>query len=114
MSDVPEGAPYELERFELVLLKRPATLPAMDEAEIDRIQDAHLAYLASMGDAGHMPVAGPFDEQPDETLRGLSIYATGSIERARELANADPAVRAGRFEVDVMYFYCEKGVIARR
>jgi hypothetical protein len=31
------------------------------------------------------------------------------LERTRELAAADPAVVAGRLEVDVMYFYCPKG-----
>ncbi|MGD0851941.1 MAG: hypothetical protein ABSA07_01120 [Acidimicrobiales bacterium] len=38
----------------------------------------------------------------------MTIYQTGSLERTRELATSDPAVVAGRLEVDVMYFYCPR------
>jgi hypothetical protein len=56
-----------------------------------------------------MRVGGPFDGQPDKSLRGISIYQTGSLERTRALASSDPSVIAGRLEIDVMYFYCPKG-----
>jgi uncharacterized protein len=107
----PHDAPFELERFELVLLRRPAGRPDIPEAEIDRLQELHLAHLARMHDEGHLVVAGPFDEQPDPTLRGLCLYRTGSLERALELANEDPSVLAGRLECEVMFFYCKRGVV---
>jgi hypothetical protein len=31
------------------------------------------------------------------------------LERTRYLATSDPAVVAGRIDVDVMYFYCPSG-----
>ena len=102
-------AAVEMERFEFVLLKRPAERAEIPDEEADRLQDLHTGHLAAMRAAGHMRLAGPFDEQRDESLRGLCLYQTGSIERARELAESDPAVVAGRMEVDVMYFYCVKG-----
>jgi hypothetical protein len=52
--------------------------------------------------AGHLLVAGPVVEQPDPRLRGMCLYRTGSTERARELASADPAVRAGQLEIEAM------------
>ncbi|HUD69899.1 MAG TPA: YciI family protein [Acidimicrobiales bacterium] len=113
MTENPEGAPFELERFELVLLKRPAERPEIPEAEVERFQALHLGHLGAMAAAGHLVIAGPFDQQPDESLRGLCLYQTGSLDRARALAEEDPAVRAGRFEVDVMYFYCEKDAVKR-
>jgi uncharacterized protein YciI len=113
MTDQPEGAPFELERFELVLLKRPKDPAELPDAEIERIQSLHLVHLSAMAAAGHLVVAGPFDQQPDESLRGMCLYQTGSIDRARALAEDDPAVRARRLEVDVMYFYCEKDVVKR-
>jgi len=113
MTETPQGAPFELERFELVLLRRPAERPEIPDDEGERIQELHLGHLGAMADAGHLVVAGPFDEQRDQSLRGLCLYRTGSIERARDLAEEDPAVRAGRLEVDVMYFYCEKDAISR-
>jgi hypothetical protein len=99
----------ELDRFELVLLLRPDARPTVSKEESDRLQDLHVAHLASLTRAGAIRVAGPFDEQSDQTLRGLAIYQTGSLERTRHLAESDPAVVAGRLAVDVMYFYCPKG-----
>jgi uncharacterized protein YciI len=98
--------------FELVLLKRPAHATKLSDADAERIQAEHLAHLGAMADAGHLAVAGPFTDQDDDTLRGLALYHTGSLERARELAESDPAVRAGRFEVEAMRFYCHKDHIA--
>lgn len=94
-----------------MLLQRPANRAEISVQEAERLQDLHLGHLAAMGADGHMRLAGPFDAQRDESLRGMCLYRTGSTERARELAESDPAVVAGRFEVDVMYFYCEKGTL---
>lgn len=38
--------------------------------------------------------------------RPRDAYRTGSLEEARRLAEGDPAVRAGRLEVDVIRSYC--------
>ena len=96
----------ELETFELVLLRRPPEAPAYDEETMDRIQREHLEYHASLRASGDIATNGPVMDQPDETLRGLTFYRTGSLARARELAEADPAVRAGRLVVDVMTWLC--------
>jgi uncharacterized protein YciI len=100
-----------LDRFEFVLLKRPPSRATISDSEEEDLQSRHLAHLAAMLEAGHMKVAGPLGQQRDQTLRGLCIYKTGSIEQTRELAEGDPAVQAGRLEVDVMYFYCPSGQI---
>jgi uncharacterized protein YciI len=110
MSDGSD-APFELDRFELVLLRRPTSPVSLDDDEIDLVQQRHLDFLGEMHAAEHLVVAGPFDEQHDEKLRGLCLYATGSIDETRALAAGDPAVVAGRLEVDVMYVYLKKGAI---
>jgi hypothetical protein len=56
---------------------------------------------------------GPVVEQPDPSLRGLAFYRTGSLERARELAENDPAVRAGRLAVEIMTWYCAPGTMSK-
>lgn len=109
MQSLADAPTIELDRFELVLLKRPAHGPVISEHEIDRLQELHVAHLQALTIAGAIRVCGPFDEQRGQTLRGMGIYQTGSLERTRELASSDPAVMAGRIEVDVMYFYCPKG-----
>ena len=55
---------------------------------------------------------GPVIDPPDPSLRGLTFYRTGSLEQARRLAEADPAVRAGRLVVDIMTWYCPPGTMA--
>jgi uncharacterized protein YciI len=101
----------DLEAFELVLLRRPASAPDYPEAELDRIQHEHLAYLASLREAGHVATNGPVVDQPDPSLRGLAFYRTGSLEQSRHFAEADPAVRAGRLAVEIMTWYCPPGTM---
>jgi uncharacterized protein YciI len=96
----------ELEAFELVILRRPADARSYDVATLDRIQRDHLAYHASLRAAGHVVTNGPVVDQPDESLRGLTFYRTGSLEEARRLAEQDPAVQAGRLAVEVMTWWC--------
>ena len=91
------------------MLRRPVKATPYDDEELDRIQREHLAYLHGLWEAGHVVANGPLIDQPDEALRGLTFYRTGSLDEARRLAEADPAVRAGRLEVEVMTWYCRPG-----
>jgi uncharacterized protein len=103
----------DLEAFELVLLRRPQDAPAYPDDELQRIQDGHLAYHARLREAGQVVTNGPVTDQPDPALRGLAFYRTGSLERSRQLAEADPAVRAGRLTVEIMTWYCPPGTMSR-
>ena len=103
----------ELEAFELVVLRRPTDAPAYDEQTLERIQSEHLEYLGALRDAGHIVTNGPLLDQPDPSVRGLVVYRVGSLREARRLAEADPAVRAGRLAVDVMTWWCPVGTMTR-
>jgi hypothetical protein len=102
-----------LESFELVLLRRPAGARGYDEATIARIQREHLAYYASLRASGAVATNGPVVDGPDQSLRGLAFYRTGSLERAQALAQADPAVRAGRLEATAMTWWCTPGTLTK-
>jgi len=69
----------DLEAFELVILRRPPDAPSYDEDTLDRIQREHVAYGAALRAAGHVLTNGPVVDQPDESLRGLVFYRTGSL-----------------------------------
>ncbi len=99
----------DLEAFEFVILRTPATVPPSDEQADRQLQQAHLAYLTSLHEAGHTVTAGPLEGQADDRMRGLVFYRTGSLAEARRLAEADPAVRAGHLEAEVMTWYCPAG-----
>ena len=104
--------PPNMEKYYLVLLRRPATpAPPAGAAELEALQQKHLGHLRAMHAAGKMVVAGPFGEQKDPTLRGLCLYRVGTADEARQLAEQDPMVKARRLEVDVLAWWVEKGVM---
>jgi uncharacterized protein len=103
--------PAEFDAYELVLLRRPEDRAEIDDMTAERLQGQHLGHFAAMKRAGHLKVAGPLDDQPDDSWRGICLYQVGSLEEARRLAELDPAVRAGRFTVDVMSWYTAKGAL---
>jgi len=103
--------PAEFDAYELVVLCRPQDRPDVDEETEELLQRQHLGHFATMTEAGHLKVAGPLDEQPDDSWRGICIYQTGSLEETRRLAESDPAVRAGRLRIEVMRWYTAKGAL---
>lgn len=100
----------ELDSFSFVLLRRPDEPTEYAEGELARIQQAHLAHLSDLSDRGVMRLAGPFDGQPDESWRGMCIFACDPDE-ARRLMDEDPAVRAGRLEPVVWRWFTVKGAL---
>jgi uncharacterized protein YciI len=103
----------DLEAFELVLLRRPESPSDYDDAELERIQREHLAHHQRLRVSGQVVTNGPVIEPPDPSLRGLTFYRTGSLAEARRLAEADPAVRAGRLAVEIMTWYCPPGTMSK-
>src|SRR4029077_8872413 len=73
----------DLEAFELVLLRRPENPPDYEDAELERIQREHLAHHARLRASGQVVTNGPVIDPPDASLRGLTLYRTGSLEEAR-------------------------------
>jgi uncharacterized protein YciI len=108
----PAQPRFEMESFQLVLLRRgPAWTPEVTPAA-EALQKQHIAHLEAMGQAGKMLIAGPLADQPDPTLRGVCLYRVGSVDEARALAEQDPAVKAGRLRVEAMAWWVGKGYLA--
>ena len=103
----------DLDAYELVLLIRPADARDYDDVTLERIQREHLAFHAALRARGEVVTNGPLIDAPEPSLRGVTIYRTGSLERARELAEQDPAVVAGRLAVQVMTWWCPSGTMVR-
>ncbi len=98
----------EFDRYTIALLILRPDAPQLDEEAAAALQDAHLAHLADLHEAGHLLAAGPLS---DEKIRGLSILNV-EPERARELADQDPAVQIGRFSVKVIPWMLPAGAIS--
>jgi uncharacterized protein len=97
----------QLDRFSVALLILRPDAPNLDEAAAARLQDAHMAHLADLHEAGYLLVAGPLF---DERFRGLSILNV-EPEQARALKEQDPAVIAGRFSVKVIPWMVPRGAM---
>lgn len=103
--------PDAFDVYTLVLLRRPADAPDMPDDELDALQARHLAYRAELRRQGVIVANGPFDEQSDISMRGLSIFAC-SLEEAARLSDADPSVQAGRLGYDLMEWWVAAGTLA--
>lgn len=86
------------DRYSIVLLRARPDAPHLTEAETAALQDAHMAYLAELHDAGQLLVAGPL---AGDEFRGLSIMRV-EPEEARTLCEQDPAVLAGEYSIVVI------------
>ncbi len=80
--------------------------------ETEQLQGQHLAYLRQLAEAGKMIMSGPFTDGSD--LRGVSVYRVDSIAEAQALADADPAVRAGRLIVEFHPWYVSESVLPQK
>jgi uncharacterized protein YciI len=88
----------EMKTYYLVFLLRGPNR-SQDSTEVAKIQEAHLAHLTKMHKDGKMALSGPVLD--DQDLRGICVYDVKSLEEAKTLAEADPAVEAGRLKVEV-------------
>jgi uncharacterized protein len=94
----------EFEEFTITLLVSGPT------PNTDAFQNAHLAHLASLHDAGTLLAGGPLRDPVGE-LRGLSILNV-PVDEARRLKEADEAVRAGVFSVRAMPWRIPAGAMS--
>ena len=95
------------------MLRRPEDATPYPDDVLERIQQEHLDYHGRLRGSGEVVTNGPVTDQADPSLRGLTFYRTGSLARSRELAEADPAVRAGRLVVEIMTWYCRPGTTTK-
>jgi uncharacterized protein YciI len=100
----------EFDQFTVVLLLTPPEAPVLDDQEADALQDAHLNYLATLHEKGPLVAAGPLPGQPGRRFRGMNIFGTGPDE-ARTLAEQDPAVQAGQFELEILPWVVPAGAV---
>ena len=98
----------QLDHFTIALLILRPDAPKLDEVAAARLQDAHMAHLADLHEAGYLIASGPLS---DAKFRGLSILNV-EPEMARVLKEQDPAVLAGRFSVQVIPWIVPHGAVS--
>jgi hypothetical protein len=104
--------PHDFDEYTLILLTRPMDAPDLDDAEAASLQRQHLGYLGAMRKSGALLAAGPLEDQPDESWRGLCVYVV-KTDVALQLAARDPAVRRGRLAPVALTWKTRRGEISR-
>ena len=74
-----------------------------DSTEAAQIQRAHLDNITRMAEEGKLVLAGPFFD--DWQVKGIYIFAVETIEEAIALTSTDPAIKAGRLEMELHPWY---------
>ena len=67
------------------------------------LQKKHLENIGRMAEAGKLSIAGPFMD--DGELRGIYIFNVKTVEEAKALTETDPAIQAGRLEMELHPWY---------
>lgn len=87
--------------YQLVLLKKgPAYTTSAEGSKT--VMEQHVAYMMKLGGEGRSLAAGPFTD--DGEFAGALIVRAESAAEARALEEADPAVKAGRFAIEIVPF----------
>jgi uncharacterized protein len=93
---------YGMKQYVMAYLKRGPKRD-QDSATAAELQKAHLENINRMAEEGKLIVAGPFMDDGD--VRGIYIFNVATVEEAKALTATDPAVKAGRLEMELHPWY---------
>lgn len=101
--------PEQFTVYFMGILTRGAKWTPEETPEIQQLQKDHLAHIGEMAKAGKLVLAGPFLDNGQ--MRGIFIFKVSSLAEAKALAEADPAVKAGRLVVELHPWMVQKGIL---
>lgn len=93
---------YGMRTYYLVYLKA-GKVRNQDSVTVANIQRGHMDNITKLANEGKLIVAGPFMDKQE--VRGIFILTAKSMEEAMEWTQTDPAVKAGRLEMEVHPWY---------
>ena len=93
---------YGMRRYVMAFLKSGPNR-SQDSVEAAAMQRAHMDNINRMAEEGQLVLAGPFLD--DGPLRGIYVFDVETIDEARALTETDPAIEAGRLEMELHPWY---------
>lgn len=107
------AAPTTFDKYYMIFLMRPEAPQDYGDERNKELQREHIEHLTWLWREGYALVAGPFDAGETDAMRGI-VLLRGDLdrERARELAERDPRVKAGQLRVEIRDWYTSAGALA--
>jgi uncharacterized protein YciI len=109
---IPPAGKFEMHQYYMGFLRRGPAWSAEETPEVKRISAGHMAHIEAMAATGKLILAGPFEIEgtPPNAIAGILLFDVETLEEARAMAADDPAVKAGRFTLEVIPWYGAKGI----
>jgi uncharacterized protein len=108
MSIDPPERPSAMRRYVLALYRRVPDRPIISDDEERRLQEAHVANLRRLTEAGNIIAAGPFEE--DHDLHGMILFSTESVDFAKDLLRSDPKLLNRRLALEFLTWWGPSGL----
>jgi uncharacterized protein YciI len=93
---------YGMKQYVLAFLKAGPNR-SQDSLEAAQLQRAHMDNIGRLAKEGKLILAGPFMD--GGALRGIYIFDVRTLEEAQALTATDPAIQAGRLEMELHPWY---------
>jgi uncharacterized protein YciI len=114
-ATAPEAAPkkFQMRTYYMAFLRRGPAWTQEKTPEAVAAGQGHMANIQRLAACGKLIIAGPFDVGPNapaDALAGIFIFDVPTLEEAVALTQTDPAVKAGRFTIEVQPWYGPAGL----
>lgn len=93
---------YGMRQYVIAFLKAGPNRD-QDSTRAAELQRGHMDNIQRLAEEGKLVLAGPFMDS--EEVRGIFIFNVETIEEAQKLTESDPAVQAGRLEMELRSWY---------
>jgi uncharacterized protein YciI len=104
---------FSMRTYYMAFLRRGPAWSRERTPEAVAAGEGHMAHIQRMAKCGKLVLAGPFEvgaDAPKDALAGIFILDVATREEAVALTQHDPAVKAGRFTIDVQPWYGPVGL----
>ena len=92
-----------MKMYVLVILKT-GPRPEVSAAMRDSLMKGHFGFIDGMAAKGLLVMAGPLQKNYKQ-YRGIYIFNVKTVEEARAMADKDPSIQAGYFDIELYGYY---------
>jgi uncharacterized protein YciI len=103
---------FQMRTYYMAFLRKGPAWSAEKTPESVAAFEGHMANINRLAACGKLLIAGPFGKGPNpaDDFAGIFIFDVPTLEEAVALTQTDPAVKAGRFIVEVRPWYGPAGL----